>query len=244
MRQAMIAALMISLLAACAVRLGGPSPAPFRVVVLSSAETDAAAVAAAIREQNGQIALVTADRDSAWFAEVASGAGLELSGPGHTGPHSMAFLTSQLKLLGDTSIVLLVPSGGRIHMHDALYEIAENRQIDLMMVDVDGVQDVRDGVRTLLMYIASDVGNSVPLVLGVSARTTQVDDSVAVLLRAAFASAKDCAAADGSSGDGASASIAVAGLALLYGPPARLQCEDARMTGNGQGISARLVVGR
>jgi hypothetical protein len=109
-----------------------------------------------------------------------------------------------------------------------------------MLVDVDGVTNLRDGVRTLLMYIASDVGNNVPLMMGVSAPTTQRDDSVAVLLRAAFASARDCAGDNGDS----NGITAVEGLQLLYGPPARMQCQNARAMPGDAGISARLVVTR
>jgi hypothetical protein len=242
MRSRLLVGVLAVFAAACAVRLGGSGPEPYRVVAVPAGKDEAAAtVAERIRAEEAQLVLVTAERDSAWFAELATAVGLELSGPGHTGPRSMAFLTG-LKLLGDTSIVLVPESGGRIHMHDALYEISENRQLDLMLVDVDGVQNLRDGVRTLLMYIASDVGNNVPLVMGVSAPTTQVDDSVAVLLRAAFASARDCASA---SDDGDSNAIsAVEGLQLLYGPPARMQCQSARAMAGDAGISARLVVTR
>lgn len=221
---------------ACAVRLGGSSPEPYRVLAIPAGSSSSAAdIAQHITSEGGQLALIAADRDSAWFADVAARAGLELSGPGTTGPTGLAFLTS-LPILGDTSIVLLPPSGGRIHMHDALFEVDEDRTIDLMAIDVEGVQDVRDGVRTLLSYIASDVGNSVPLILAVSSPATAVDDSVATLLRAAFANAADCAA-DGDA-------VVIPGLRLLFGPPARMQCEEARTLPGGAGISARLVVGR
>jgi hypothetical protein len=111
-----------------------------------------------------------------------------------------------------------------------------------MMVDVDNVQDLRDGVRTLLSYIASDVGNNVPLVLAVTAPTTAVDDSVAVLLRAAFANARDCGARPA---NGEGGGVARVPLELLYGPAARLQCETAALLGEGPGgVSARLIVNR
>lgn len=236
MRHVSIAVLLLLMSAACAVRLGGPSPEPYRVVAVPARAADSATtVAESIRGEGGQLALIAADRDSAWFADVASQTGLELSGPGTTGPRGLAFL-SGLRILGDTSIVLLVPSGGRIHMHDALFEVAENRNIDLMLVDVVGMSDVRDAVRTLLSYIASDVGNSVPLVMGIAAPTTAAEDSVVALLRAAFANAGDCAAD--------SAVIDVPGLRLLYGPPARMQCDEAKALPGDAGISARLVVGR
>lgn len=242
MRNRLIVSLLVPLLAACAVRLGGGGPEAYTVVSIAAAEgATAAQVAEQLRAAGAQLALVSADRDTAWFGQVAEAAGLELSGPGRTGPHGLAFF-APLELLGDTSIVLLVPSGGRIHMHDALYQIEENRFIDLMMVDVDNVQDLRDGVRTLLSYIASDVGHNVPLVLAVTAPTTAVDDSVAVLLRAAFANARDCGARPT---NGESGGVAPVPLELLYGPAARLQCETAALLDGGLGgVSARLIVNR
>ncbi len=224
------------LLAACAVRLGGPSPVDYRVVAIpADAAGTPAEVAGRLTGEGAQLALIAADRDSAWFAQVAEASGLDLSGPGTTGPRGLAFL-SALPILGDTSIVLLAPGGGRIHMHDALFEIDEDRVIDMMLIDVEDVSDVRDGVRTLLSYIASDVGNNVPLVMAVSAPRTEADDSVAVLLRAAFANAGDCSIDTGE--------IAITGLRLLYGPPALMNCEDVRVLPQNAGISARLVVGR
>lgn len=225
----------VLLLAACAVRLGGPSPLTYRIVAVPAhADGSPADVGGRLTAEGAQLALIAADRDSAWFSGVASAAGLELSGPGTTGPRGLAFLSS-LPILGDTSIVLLPPAGGRIHMHDALFEISEDRVIDLMLIDPEDVTDVRDAVRTLLSYIASDVGNSVPLVLAVSGPATAVDDSVAVLLRAAFANAGDCA----TEGE----RIVIPGLRLLYGPPALVRCEDVRVLPDGAGVSAELVIG-
>jgi hypothetical protein len=67
--------------------------------------------------------------------------------------------------------------------------------------------------------------------------STQVDDSVAILIRAAFSNARDCAVDAGGeawTGD-------VAGLHLLFGPPARMQCENARAVLEEGSISARLI---
>lgn len=245
MRNRLLVSLLIPLLGACAVRLGGTSPVPYGVAALTAgANVTPAQVAERLREAGADIALVSATRDSAWFAAVAEAAELELSGPGTTGPRGMAFL-APLELLGDTSIVLSVPSGGRIHMHDALYRVDEDRLLDLMMVDVDSVQDLRDGVRTLLSYIATDVGNSVPLVLAVTAPTTAVDDSVAVLLRAAFANARECGARSTNDNGDDRPSGASVPLELLYGPIARMQCETASiLEGAPSGIGARLIIGR
>lgn len=237
MKQAILTTLALALLTACAVRLGGPSPKPYNVVAIHAGDAETPAdIAARIKATTADLALVAANHDTAWFAEVAREAGLELSGPGQTGDHGLAFFT-KLKILGDTSIVLLVPSGGRIHMHDALYEIEENRNLDLMMIDVDGVTNLRDAARTMLSYIATDVGNNVPLVVGVAAPMTQTDDSLATLIRAAFENARDCAADSG--GEGWTGDVA--GLHLLYGPPARMQCENARAMPEEASIRARLI---
>lgn len=237
-RHTLLATLLIATAAACAVRLGGPSPLPVRVVAIHADQVDSPdAIAERIRAEGGEFVLVTADQDSTWFARLATASGLQLSGPGTTGPRGMAFLTGS-EILGDTSIVLLVPSGGRIHMHDALFQIEEERNIDLMFIDVIGVENLQDGVRTLLSYIATDVGNNIPLIIGVTAQDVEVDDTVASMIRAAFSSARDCA-------DDASAIMAATErLHLLYGPPARLRCESAAPLPGDAGVTARLVVGR
>jgi hypothetical protein len=225
---------------ACAVRLGGGGPEPYQTLAVpAGASASAEDVASRIRSVAGQLVLLTADRDSAWFADIAERTGLALSGPGRTGSRSMAFLTDGLTLLGDTSLVLGLASGGVMHMHDALYEIGKDRLIDLMLIDLEAVTDLRDGVRTLLSYIATDVGNNVPLILAVQAPTPQVGDSAAVLLRAAFGNAAECAARDGKS------AAEPARMNLFYYPSVRLTCQSAGLLpGDETAISARLVVGR
>ena len=76
----------------------------------------------------------------------------------------------------------------------------------------------------------------------VTAPTTAVDDSVAVLLRAAFANARDCGARPT---NGESGGVAHVPLELMFGPGARLQCETAALLDGGVGgVSARLIVNR
>jgi hypothetical protein len=223
---------------ACAVRLGGPSPREYTAVAMSAtAGATADQVASQVRGAGADIVLLAADRDSAWFADVASQAQLTLSGPGRTGPRAMGFLTS-LEILGDTSIVLPVPEGGRIHMHDALYRVDSYRYIDLMMVRFDETPDIRSAVRTLFGYIATDVGADAAVLLAIDAPTQVAADSAAVLMRATYDSAFECV-------DGDQSAAASPTVQLVYGPSARLSCRSARvLTGAPAGIQARVVVNR
>jgi hypothetical protein len=228
--------------AACAVRLGGPSPEEYQAFALAAAPAEGTVqVAERIRTVGADLVLLAAPaaRDSAWFAEVAAAAGLQHSGPGRTGPTALGFLTN-LELLGDTSIVLAAGSG-RLHMHDALYQIGENRLLDLMLVTVDSTADLRESVRSLLSYIATDVGATAALLLGLDVSSAQAGDSISVLIRAAYADAYECALADGDDQPGPPP----ARVRMFYGPSVRVDCEDARTLSDfGNPITARLVVGR
>lgn len=222
--------------AACAVRLGGPSPEEYDIAALSEPlNADAGSVAERITASGADIVLMAAERqDSAWFAYVAASARLGLSGPGATTGRGYAFMTN-LEILGDTSLVLPVDGGGRVHMHDALYRIDENRYMDLMLVRLEG-PDLRSSVRTLLNYIATDVPADAALILAFDGPTQAVADSAATMVRATVAAASDCRDDD---------SIAQPGVRLLYGPSARVRCLSARnLPGTVPGIVARLEVGR
>jgi hypothetical protein len=221
------------------VRLGGAKPEPYNALALHAVagmtEADAAGM---ITANSADLVLLSAERDSAWFAAVAAQSQLSLSGPGHTGPASLAFLT-RLELLGDTALVLPVQSGGTLHVQDALYKVDKERSLDMMLVSFADVTAVREGVRALLGYIATDVGGTAALVLGIDADDQAVGDSAAVLIRAAFDNALDC-------GDNPPAAP-VGGLAmrLFYGPEARMTCTNAHViAGNPNAIVARVVVER
>jgi hypothetical protein len=225
--------------AGCALRLGGPKPEQFRTLALEPAATATPAdVARLVAEAGANIVLLTAQRDSAWFAGVAAETGLALSGPGTTEPDAKAFFTN-LKVLGDTSIVLGVADGSRMHMHDALYEIDENRHLDLMLIGVSARSDLREAVRTLLAYIATDVGSNAAIMMAIDSPTPQAADSIATLLRAAYTSADECSRQ--SDGEGTNAGT----VRLFYGPSARVQCRAARvLPGADSSTLAELVVGR
>jgi hypothetical protein len=229
-------------LAACAVRLGGPSPEEYQAFALRAGAADTPAeVAALITSVTADLVLLAAPatRDSAWFAEVAAATGLQQSGPGSTGGSALGFLTRNLELLGDTSIVLAA-GNGRLHMHDALYQIEENRLVDLMLVTVDSAADLRESARTLLSYISTDVGATAAVVLGLTGPTPQASDSISVLLRAYLPNAHGCAstAEDGRAADDSA-------IRLFYGPVVRVECMSARtLTAAGSPVTARLVIGR
>jgi hypothetical protein len=221
---------------ACAVRLGGRKPEEYKTMALAAPDgASAGDIAGVIKEAGAQIVLLTAERDSAWFEEVATATGLALSGPGKTEPSAKGFFTN-LKILGDTSIVLGVADGTRMHMHDALYQIEEGRDVDLMFVRINPDSDLRSAARTLLGYVASDVGPTAAIMLAIEAPTTQAADSVAVLLRAAWSTARECAGTDAPAPDR---------IRLYYGPSARVRCVRARPVNyEGMPIVADLVVSR
>jgi hypothetical protein len=224
------------------VRLGGPSPEEYQALALIATDADSPAqVAERIASVNADLVLLSAPaaRDSAWFAQIATASGLQQSGPGRTGGRALGFLTRKLELLGDTSIVLAAGEG-RLHMHDALYQIEENRLVDLMLVTIDSAADLRESARTLLSYISTDVGATAAVVLGLAAPTPQASDSIGVLLRAYLPNAHACAGEvqNGTVSDDSA-------VRLFYGPVVRVECRSARtLDAPGSPVTARLVVGR
>lgn len=236
--------LLIGFAGACAVRLGGGGPRTFRTLAYSAPGGESAeATAAQIDATAPDIVLLTGDGDSTWFADVAQRTQLALSGPGGTGETRQAFLTRGLEILGDTSIILDVASGGRIHMHDALYEISERRHIDLMLVQLD-TNDLREAMRTLLSYIATDVGATAAVVFALDAATPQAADSAATLLRAAYTNAGECADATAMAiGETRAEPESEIALRLFYGPEVRTDCEQATvLAAPGNPVVADLVV--
>jgi hypothetical protein len=241
-KTAILLPLLATSLAACAVRLGGPSPEEYDVAAMfEPLNADADEAAARIRASGAELVLLAAERqDSAWFNYVAATAGLSVSGPGTTAGRGYAFMTTpSLEILGDTSLVLPVQGGGAVHMHDALYKIDEYRNIDLMIVRLDG-PDLRATVRALLNYIATDVPADAPLLLALDGPTTAAADSAASMIRATIGDASEC-----SEDDASPASPVAPAVRLLYGPSARIRCLSARiLPGASPGIVARLEVGR
>lgn len=222
---------------ACAVRLGGPKPEQYAAMAIAVPDgASSAEVADFVAGTGANLVLLSADRDSAWFADISTRTGLGLSGPGSTTRPARAFLT-KLELLGDTTIVLGVADGSRMHMHDALYQIEDNRLVDLMLIGVSERSDLREAARTLLSYIATDVGANAAIVMAIDAPSRADADSLATLLRAAYSTASECAADAGPVGKST--------MRLYYGPSARMRCRSARsVEGIGSPVLAELIVAR
>jgi hypothetical protein len=225
------------LLAACASGVGGGGTRDLEVVAFrADAAAAPADVAGRISQAGADIVLLSAERDSAWFAAVAAETRMQLSGPGTTGGVGLAFLT-RLEMLGDTSLVLEVPDGGSVHMQDALYRVERNRLLDVMTVRFDA-PDLRIAVRRLFDYLAHDVAAHVPVVLAIDAATPAQADSVAVLMRAYYSNELECP------GSQIPAGTALP-VRLLYGPSARISCRASRVIpGPSPAPAIRAVLGR
>jgi len=230
-------------LSACAVRLGGPSPEEYQALALIATETDTPAqVAERIASVGADLVLLSAPatRDSAWFAEIATAAVLQQSGPGRTGDRALGFLTNNLELLGDTSIVLGAGEG-RLHMHDALYQIDDYRYLDLLAVRIEPGTEVRPAVRALTSYIATDVMSNAAVALAIDAPDVEAGDSIAALLQPLFSDARACLPRR-SNGDRTRARVRVH---LFHGPEARIGCEGASLVESDiPSLIARLIVNR
>ena len=141
--------------------------------------------------------------------------------------------------VGDTSLVLEVPGGGRIHMHDALYEIDKDRHIDLMLIRFEDGTSASAAVTRWLEYYASDVGNASAVLLALETATPAAADSVTRALRSALESLADC----GDRGDEGAAASGT--LRLFHGPQARIACERGEVAATDPPtLVARVVVGR
>ena len=211
-----IAALL--LLSACAVRLGGPGPEEYRVLALrSSPGADAGAVASGLRSAQADIAFVTGPADSAWFADLAAAAGLQVSGPAVAGDVGVAFLAWEAE--GDTTLGLPLEGGGSLTVQDALYTVDDDRFLDLMAVHLPAGAEPRAAARALLGYVATDVMGSVAVVLAVSADEPRDADQLVELLAPVYLPETGCESAE----------PAPRGpIRLLYGPALRIECASAR----------------
>src|SRR3954469_21724803 len=181
-------------MSACAIRLGGAKPVDYNTIGLRAGAGESPTdVGNRLKSAQADLVLLSAPHVSMWFETVAKTSGLVFSRPGHAGPTTLGLLT-HLKSVGDTALSLTVPNGGKIHMKDALFQVDKDRTIDLMLVSFADVTAVREAVRTLLNYIATDVGGTSAVVLGIDAPTTIASDSASTLMRAAFANALECGA--------------------------------------------------
>ncbi|MEX0891643.1 MAG: hypothetical protein WEB88_05675 [Gemmatimonadota bacterium] len=235
------AALAPLLTVGCAVRLGGPEPVEMVVSAgVADEGADAGALAAQLGAADTRVALLAAPMDSAWFGAVATAAGMELSGPGPAGTTRLAFLTRGLELLGDTTIALEVASGGQVFVHDAIYRLDERRLVDLIYARVLPGVGVREGVRAMLNYIATEVGDDAGLVVALAAPSDAAADSAATMMLAYLENAREC------DGDGMEETPATGGLRLFYGPGARIRCVGTSQQAGPPAVlvNARVIVGR
>lgn len=229
--------------AACAVRIGGPDAVAYRTFALDVAGTPAAsAVAERIRGAGADVVFLSAEADSAWFGQVAGQTQLQLSGPSKVGPTALAFLAGSP--VGDTTIALPVPGEQPLIVHDALYEVDDERYLDLLAVRVESATRARSALHAFLEYVATDVYPEAAVVVAVDVPDVPVGDSVAALLRPAFREAQDCIAGE-STDNGPPLLPAPVGMRLFYGPELRIRCEEARIVeGEPAAVFARLVVAR
>lgn len=229
--------LVVLSLGACAVNLGGPKAIDMPTVALR-AEADAApaSVAGALDEAGARVAFIAAARDDSWFDSVAARAELELSGPADMGDLALAFLGPEP--LGDTTLTLPY-DGGELTIHDALYEIEEDRLLDLLAFRIEGAGEVRSAVASLLEYVATDVNNSAAVVLAALVPTAAAGDSVARMLSPAYFDAVRCE-------PGTAPAPLREGIRLFYGPEARMYCAGASAEESAVGawIRAELIMGR
>ncbi|HEX6558925.1 MAG TPA: hypothetical protein VF021_05665 [Longimicrobiales bacterium] len=233
----MAAALLAVLVAGCAVRLGGSKPINEDAVALRLAESATPEQTANMLKQRGvEVAILSSTRDSAWYAAVATAAGMKMTRVGRTGAGTFAFLGPQA--IGDTTLTLKVQGGGEVRLHDALYRIDKQRRLDLMAVRIAPEANLRESVRTLLAYFATDVLPNAAVVFAIEPPTPALGDSVSVLMRAAFADAWECTR-EGRDG----ARNTELPIRLFYGPSMRVTCEGAeRLNEGGGAILAHLVL--
>lgn len=231
--RSVVVVLAAAMLGGCAMRV---RPLSYRTLALDvPAGVSADSVASTVRRSAGDLALIASAGDSAWFAAVARGAALHLSGPSRTPPLRLAILGG--KPVGDTTLTLAVQGGRPLTVHDALYQPAKNRHLDLMVVRMDTATPAQGAARALLTYVATDVMQSAPVVLGLLAPSAAVADSVARLIRPVFLDVREC-------GGGSGAPAAAAPMRVFYGPETLIRCDEGRLlTGAGEPVFARFTIG-
>ncbi len=235
----MLGVVLAGLVGGCAVRLGGPAPVDEDAIALHvSADMSAEQTAALLKQHGVEVAILASEHDSAWYADVAARAGMKSTRPGRAGTTTFAFMGPQA--LGDTTLALKVQGGGEIRLHDALYRIDKQRRLDLMAVHITPQANLRESVRALLAYVATDVLANAAVVFAIEPPTPALGDSVAVLMRAAFADAWECTP-QGRTGT----RNKELPIRLFYGPSMRVRCGGAEhLAESGGAILAHLVLTR
>lgn len=208
---------------ACAVRMGGPKPVDVDAAVIVAPSTTAPEQIAQQLGQRGiEYAIISAPRDSAFFAELATRANLKTTRPGKAGTTTFAFIGPQA--LGDTTLSINVPGGGQVRIHDALYRIDKVRRLDLLVARIDQNANLQSAIGELLKYVAKDVGPTAALLLAIEPPIAALGDSVSVLTRAAFSDVWECTP-EGRRGARASHLP----IRVFAGPAVRMRCESAEI---------------
>ncbi|HUP88601.1 MAG TPA: hypothetical protein VM100_04600 [Longimicrobiales bacterium] len=223
-----VIAAAVATMGGCAVRMGGPSPVGEDALILRITNETADQIATMLKQDGVEFAILSGSRDSAFYADVATRAGMKSTRPGRAGTTTFAFLGPQA--LGDTTLSLKVQGGGEIRIHDALYRIDKERRLDLMAVHFESATNIKEHVRTLLNYVSTDVSASAGVILSVESPTPALGDSVSVLLRAYLADVWECTK-EGKAG----ARNQNLPMRAYYGPSARIRCDDARLLTNAGG---------
>ncbi|MBI4538594.1 MAG: hypothetical protein HY704_03675 [Gemmatimonadetes bacterium] len=229
---ALLAATAPLLLAACAIRLGGPKPLTVRVLAYAAPPgASAADVASQIQAAQPHHVILAADADSAWFGDVARATSRESTRPGRAESVTFAFLAG--KALGDTTVML---TGGahRFTVHDALYDLTKRVRIDVMAFRLGApTDDAREIVRALMAYVATDVPPQALVLLGVLRAEGAGGDALTQTLSPFFRDAGTCehGPPDGS---------ARAPIQLFYAPAARTRCRRASLSADGRGLILEL----
>ena len=224
-------------LTACAVGRRGPKDIPLTTAAVGpTADAAAAAVGAALTRAEVDAALINGPVDSTWLATVAEIAGLTVSGPATVGEATMAFLAGEP--VGDTTVVLSY-QGGALTVLDALYEVEEERYLDLLTFRIGDAASARPAIRALLRYMATDVMNSAAVVMAVSVPSAAVGDSVGRFLSPAYFDALRCE-------PGLAPPSAREGIRLFYGPESRAYCRASTVEARdiGDWVRADLTLGR
>ncbi len=237
MKRTLAVGVGLVLLAGCSATYGQPKPIPYKALAMNvPAGARADSVASVVRGSAAGLVLLASPADSAWFVTVARATNLRLSGPTKTPPAlRMAFLAG--KPVGDTTLILAVAGGRPAVLHDALYQPRKNRNLDLMMVQIDTGSAASQVAGALLKYVATDVMQNAPVVLGLIAPSAAVADSVAQLIRPIFVDVREC-------GGGKGTEAAAAPVRLLYGPETQIYCDEARaLTAIGTPVLASVTLG-
>lgn len=224
-------------LGACAANYGGPRDIEVPTVALhADADATPAAIATTLDQAGARAAFIASTRDAAWFADVAGASNRHLSGPAPMGAVRMAFLGPEP--VGDTTLTLEY-EGGAITIQDALYEIDEDRLLDLIALRLEEETPVREAVGALLAYVATDVDNAAALVMAVMVPDAATGTSLARMLGPAYYDTLRCDPSGTGSPTGEH-------IRVFYGPEARMFCAGSGREEGAAGdmVRAELVMGR